>query len=99
MEVDFEPIASSPIDTTATSAVVPITAKSVGGEETYDVITTSPSSSSDGSSSEFVKVEHSDVQQSVGLVCDTLSFKMLQMRDVGDDEKGRTGRRYPSVSC
>ncbi|EJD76670.1 hypothetical protein, variant [Loa loa] len=70
-----------------------LTTQTVGGEDTYDVIA-SPSGSSDGSS-EFVKVEHSDVQQSIGLVGDTLSFRMLQMHNVGADEKKTRDRRYP----
>lgn len=66
--MDYEPVVDGLSSTAAASAVVPITAKqlmtqTVGGEDTYDVITASPSGSSDGSSSEFVKVEHSDVQQ------------------------------------
>lgn len=50
-------------------------AQTVGGENVYDVITASPSDSSDGSSNEFVKVEHSDVQQ-------RLSFSTMELADV-----------------
>ncbi|CAG9531029.1 unnamed protein product [Cercopithifilaria johnstoni] len=100
MEPDFERVVSGLSDTTAASTVAPITTKqlitqTVSGEDAYDVITASPSGSSDGSSNEFVKVEHSDLQQSAELVTEPLSFRMLQMHNDSDDEKRRTDRKYP----
>ncbi|EJW83048.1 hypothetical protein WUBG_06042, partial [Wuchereria bancrofti] len=97
-ELNFESVVSG-LPSTTTASAVPITTKqlteqTIGGEDTYDVITVSPSSSSDGSGNEFVKVEHSDVQQSVG---DTLPFRMVHMHSDGDDKRGRD-RRYPVVS-
>uniref|UniRef100_A0A1I8EQI5 Uncharacterized protein n=1 Tax=Wuchereria bancrofti TaxID=6293 RepID=A0A1I8EQI5_WUCBA len=94
-ELNFESVVSG-LPSTTTASAVPITTKqlteqTIGGEDTYDVITVSPSSSSDGSGNEFVKVEHSDVQQSVG---DTLPFRMVHMHSDGDDKRGRD-RRYP----
>ncbi|VBB31770.1 unnamed protein product [Acanthocheilonema viteae] len=97
-ELDFEPVVGDLSDITTTSAVVPITTKQLmtqTGEDVYDVITASPSGSSDGSSNEFVKVEHSDVQQNVELTGNPLSFKMLQMHDDADNEKRGTDRKYP----
>ncbi|VDO40016.1 unnamed protein product [Brugia timori] len=95
-ELNFESVISD-LPSITTASAVPITTKqltaqTVGGEDTYDVITVSPSSSSDGSGNEFVKIEHSDVQQSVG---DTLSFRM----DNDGDDKSKRDRRYPVVSC
>lgn len=66
-KLDFESVVSDILSTTATSAVqIPakeLAVQTVGGDDTYDVIPASPSGSSDGSSNEFVKVEHSDVQK------------------------------------
>ncbi|EFO16862.1 hypothetical protein LOAG_11642 [Loa loa] len=62
MELGFEPVVSGlPAESAVLITAKQLTTQTVGGEDTYDVIA-SPSGSSDGSS-EFVKVEHSDVQQ------------------------------------
>lgn len=65
--------------------MVPVTTKQlmtqiVAGEDVYDVITSSPSGSSDGSSNEFVKVEHSDVQQ-------RLLFPTMKLANIALDDK------------
>ncbi|VDN90686.1 unnamed protein product [Brugia pahangi] len=79
-ELNFESVTSD-LPSITTASAVPITTKqltaqTVGGEDTYDVITVSPSSSSDGSGNEFVKIEHSDVQQ-------RLLFSIMYLTSIG----------------
>ncbi|VDO45683.1 unnamed protein product [Onchocerca flexuosa] len=101
-ELDFEPVVTSLPGTTATSVVLSDTAKqlvtqTVGNEDTFDVITSSLSNSSDGSSNEFVKVEHSDLHRSVGPTDNTFSFRMSQLHSDEDDEKRINDRKYSYV--
>ncbi|KAM3716521.1 Reticulon-4 [Dirofilaria immitis] len=88
-ELDSEPAVSSPPGITAASLITTkqLMSQKISGDDTYDVITSSPSSSSDGSSNEFVKVEHSDVQRSAGLTDNTLPFGMLQLHNDENDKR------------
>uniref|UniRef100_A0A915PRI0 Uncharacterized protein n=1 Tax=Setaria digitata TaxID=48799 RepID=A0A915PRI0_9BILA len=93
-ELDFEPVVISGLPDTAPSPAVPFTTTphTIAVREVYDVTAPSPSSSSDGSSNEFVKVEHSDFHQSDGSVGDTLSFKMEQLLQLHKDDKNNQER-------
>ncbi|VDK72207.1 unnamed protein product [Litomosoides sigmodontis] len=93
-ELDFEPVVSGLSDAAAITTGQLIT-QTVGGENVYDVITASSSDSSDGSSNEFVKVEHSDAQQSGGSIGDSVSFKISQVHSDGDDKMNGTDGIFP----
>ncbi|MCP9264436.1 Reticulon-like protein [Dirofilaria immitis] len=89
--VGFEPAVSSPPGITAASL---ITTKQLMSQK---LVAMTHMTSSDGSSNEFVKVEHSDVQRSAGLTDNTLPFGMLQLHNDENDKRKDDRKNFENI--